>query len=109
MNEQTIFLCNLIFVGILLVSFLILLVMYGIDFIYIMILLVTIWAALYACCCNMSHKIKQHAHIKQKPLEKKKKETIPAEEKIKEIELIEINKKNFNYVKNNNTNKIIII
>ena len=102
MNEQTIFLCNLIFVCILFVSFLVLLVMYGIDFIYIMILLLTIWAALYACCCDMSHKIKQHAYINQKPL-KEKKETIHAEAKIKEIELIEI------HTEKNSRKKIIVI
>jgi len=75
--------------------------MYGLDFIYIMILLVTVWSILYACCCDISHKIKQHSHINQKSVEKK--ETIKAEEKIKEIELIEI------HTEKNISKKIMVI
>lgn len=85
MNEKTI-LCNLIFVCLLFVFFLSLLMIYGPDLIYIMILLVTIWVILYVCCNDMCHKIEQHSQINQKPLQKKK-ETINEEEKIKEIEI----------------------
>lgn len=102
MNEENIFLCNLVFVNLLFVLFFVLLAIYGTDFIYVMIILVTIWITFYFFCCQTCHKIEQHSQINQKSLEEKK-EKINAEAKIKEIELIEI------HTEKNSRKKVMVI